>query len=308
MPKQNKSSKLKDRRTKNINKKRSTTGKVANKIKGFYILIRPRYTLFVILVVFAGLFIASGKVSVSYIVPIFVIALHYMAICVKDDIEDYEVDLKLDKGRPLVKGMVSIQEAYSVWIGLHLLALPLSLLVSNIFCITMALFILIGVVYAQQPFRFSDRGVFGNLFFVWFSVQLPFLGGALAVNGLNVRVIVISFLSWIWVFIVDLLKDFLLSEHNRLETRVSFVMQMGASKASKLYSVLSLLYILGFPLAYWALNLNLFFFSLASIVAIWLAYVSVKLLRNPLEHKTLLIRSYFLLPPLIVISFIIGSI
>ncbi len=302
MPKQSKDSKKKN--AKSLPQKRSS---LADKIKGFYILIRPRYTLFVALVAFAGMFVPNGKISTAYLLPLFVITLHYMAICIKDDIEDYEVDLKLDKGRPLVKSLVSIKEAYTAWISMHLLALPLALFVSVKFFALMAVYITIGVLYAQKPFRISDRGIWGNLFFSWFSVQLPFLGGVLAVDKLDFRIFTISLLLWIWVFIVDLLKDFLLADHNRLETRISFVMQLGIVKASKLYSLFSLIYIIVYPLVFWMFGLNIIYFGIASFVAVWLLIVTVQLLRSPTNHPKLLIRSYFALPPLIVISFIFGS-
>ena len=110
------------------------------KIRGFYILARPRYTFFVVLVAFAGMVFETRSISYSVILPLFIIGLHYIAVCIKDDIEDYEVDLKLDKGRPLVQKSVSLREAYSAWIGLHLLSLPLALFVNMYFFILMALY------------------------------------------------------------------------------------------------------------------------------------------------------------------------
>lgn len=302
MPRQSRD--LKKERANSLSQKKPS---LTDKIKGFYILIRPRYTLFVAFVAFAGMFIPTGKISTEYLLPLLVITLHYMAICIKDDIEDYEVDLKLDKGRPLVKSLVSIKEAYTAWISLHLLALPLALFVSEKFFIVMAVYITIGVLYAQKPFRISDRGILGNLFFSWFSVQLPFLGGVLAVDKLDFRIVAISVLLWVWIFIVDLLKDFLLVDHNRLETRISFVMQLGIMKASKLYSLFSLIYIVVYPLVFWVFRLNIIYLGFASFIAIWLLIVTLQLLRGPTKHPKMLIRSYFALPPLIVMSFIFGS-
>jgi 4-hydroxybenzoate polyprenyltransferase len=147
------------------------------KFKGFWLMIRPSYTVFVLLVAFAGMFFATRRIDLSFLLPLLVIGLHYIAVCIKDDIEDREVDRIIGKTRPLVQNLVSLKEAYVGWLLLHILAVPLSLIVGFYFFLIMIFYIPIGIIYTQRPLRVSDKSLLGNVFCGrWMSVALDHIG------------------------------------------------------------------------------------------------------------------------------------
>ena len=277
------------------------------KFRGIAMILRPEYTLFAVMAGIAGMAFGKGGFHASFILPAIVMTLHYMAACVKDDLEDLEVDRRLDRKRPLVVGVLSMHEAYALYVTLHLLALPLSLLVSLRFCVLMALYIPIGIIYAQKPFRVSDRGLLGNIFFAGFTVALPFVGGAVATNSLSLDTVLLTSMLWLWVSTVDALKDFFLVERNIQEDRESFVLTLGVDKASKLYGLMSLLILILGPIPYFAFSLNVFYLVLITCAGIWIFTISALLLSGYAITRQLQL-TYFIVPPLIILSVIVGAI
>jgi len=277
------------------------------KFRGIVMILRPEYTLFAGIAGIAGMVFGKGGFYLSFILPAFALTLHYMAVCVKDDVEDLEIDRRLDRRRPLVVGVLSMKEAYTLYAILHLLALPLSWFVNLRFFALMALYIPIGITYAQKPFRVSDRGLLGNIFFVGFTVALPFVGGAVATNSLSLGTVLLASMLWLWVSTVDALKDFFLMERNLQEDRESFVLTLGVDKASKLYSLMSLLILILGPIPYFAFSLNVFYLVLITCAGIWIFTISALLLSG-YAITTQLQLTYFIVPPLIILSVIVGII
>lgn len=252
---------------------------------------------------------SSGNLSADMIMPLLIVSLHYSAICVKDDIEDYEIDKMIDLSRPLARGSTTMVEAKVLWILLHVVALGLSFINFNpYFFVLMLFYIPIGIVYTSLPLRISDRGVSGNLFFIWFTVFLPFIAGAISINSLTNKSLIVALILWIWVVIIDFLKDFFNYDRNQKEPRVSFVTKLGLPGGSAIYCLLSYIVILGFPVVAIMLELNWLFTIMMSGISLWLILVTVHILRNTVLSQKFLKTTYFFLPFVMPLSFVLGEI
>lgn len=282
--------------------------KVKEKTRGVYMIVRPEYTALAVGVAAVGMMYASKTIQLWYLIPLTAIMLHYMAVCVRDDIEDYEYDKQFRKNRPLVQKYLSEPQASTLWLCLHLIAVPLSLLVSVEFFVVMLFYIPSGILYSRLPYRISDRGLLGNICYVGFTVFLPFIGGAIAVGKLSPTIIAFGLVLWLWGLVIDLLKDFRYLERDKRETRTSFVLKLGSVRASRVYSVVTLAYLMLFPVVYYIFELNLLFLFITTIVALWLMYVTIQLLsRDLINIENLLRVSYNVLPALILLSIVLGS-
>ena len=284
---------------------------ILQQVRGFVVLMRPEYTLFVGFVIFAGMFLALGGTNRTFILPLIVTVLHYSAICIKDDVEDYDIDVRLDRSRPLVEGSVSIKVARWSWIIFHGLALPLAWLVNLPFFILMLTYPFIGIAYSIEPLRISDKGVWGNIYFVGFSLSLPFIAGVVAIQGASIRLelLFVAFCLWLWGLTIDFLKDFIQLDRNKQENRTSFVLQLGKAQATKLYAIFTLSYYLVFPIPIFFLELNFLYLIIMGIIAMWLLFSTSALLRDYTNGTQWLVKShtYALLPLLMLLGLVVGS-
>jgi len=283
---------------------------VVSKAKGVLLLLRPSYALFAALWVWAGMFFVERDFELSphYVLPPLIMFLHYMGACVKDDIEDRDIDRLIDPSRPLVVGSVSLGAATAIWILLHAIALvPAYVFVNTAFFLTTIVYVGVGVwAYTTEPLRLSDRGFLGSAFFSLSTIAMPFFTGVIASRGVTMQAVLLALMLWVWAFSIDVLKDFFKEESNKKEKRRTFVLTSGATKAGKLYGLLMLSVVLLVPIAYYAFPLNLGFALFMGGVGLWMAVLGALLASNPVRTLGLSRITYYVAPVLMWFSLAVG--
>lgn len=283
---------------------------VISKAKGVILLLRPGYALFVACWVWAGMFFVERhfEPSLHHVLPLLIMFLHYMGACVKDDIEDRDIDRRIDPSRPLVVGFVSLAEARAIWLLLHGIALvPAYVFVNAAFFWAVIIYVVVGVwAYTTEPLRLSDRGFLGSAFFSLSTIAMPFFTGVIASKGVTMQAVLLALMLWVWAFSIDILKDFFKEESNKKEKRRTFVLTYGATKAGRLYGLLMLCVVLLVPIAYYAFPLNWLFALFMGGVGLWMAVLGALLASNPVRTLGLSRITYYSMPLVMLIGLISG--
>jgi geranylgeranylglycerol-phosphate geranylgeranyltransferase len=168
-----------------------------NKILAILRLTRIEHSVMLVIAVIAAELIASGGkipslviLAASLITPIF-ISMSSFAI---NDYFDVEVDRSNKKGRPIVSGAISRDDA--LWIAIATLAIGIaSSALINVYCLLIA--IIFGSLAMLYSYKLKEMLFIGNAY-IGLSMAIPFIfGNYVADTSINESILLVSFMIFL---------------------------------------------------------------------------------------------------------------
>jgi len=159
------------------------------------------------------------------------------SVMITNDIADIEIDKINNPEKPLVKGAIKINSAYRYAFVIGIIGVIFSYLTSFYNLIIALLFWIIGILY---NFYFKKHGLIGNVI-VSSSVAIPFVYGGVAVNSLDLNVILLSIAAFLTNTYREIIKGIIDIEGDKEFNVHTLAVKYGPDRA---YSI-SLIFLAG---------------------------------------------------------------
>lgn len=228
------------------------------------------------------------------------------SVMILNDIADIEIDRINNPNKPLVKGEIKIKSAYILSIICAVTGVIVSIFI-NIYNLLIAIiFWLIGIAY---NFYFKRTGLVGNML-VSLSVAIPFIYGSLAMNIIDINVLVLASAAFLSNTFREIIKGILDIEGDKKLGLATLPIKYGVEKSylfSSIFLIIAL--IIGFiPVMIHTITNLESFISLMIIADILFIFSLMYPLNKSYEKRSILISKRVCLLGMLfgMLSFIFG--
>jgi len=228
------------------------------------------------------------------------------SVMILNDIADIEIDRINNPNKPLVKGDIEIKSAFILSIICAITGIFVSIYI-NIYDLLIAIvFWLIGIMY---NFYFKKTGLVGNML-VSLSVAIPFIYGSLAMNMIDINVLILSSAAFLSNTFREIIKGILDIEGDKELGLATLPIKYGIEKSyliSSIFLIISL--IVGFipVIIHTITNLKTFIFLMIIADILFIFSLVYPLYKSYEKHSILTSKRVCLLGMLFgMLSFIFG--
>jgi len=149
------------------------------------------------------------------------------SVMVINDIADIDIDRINNPSRPLVRGEISIKNAYYLAFFFMIIGCITSLF-TGVYTLLLAItFWIIGYLY---NFYFKRKGLFGNAL-VSLSVAVPFIYGSIVIGGLSINNIILSIEAFLTNMYREIIKGIIDIEGDKIFGVQTLAVKYGVRKA-----------------------------------------------------------------------------
>ncbi len=174
----------------------------------------------------------------AYVFIVISILIAHAGAIVINDVFDLEVDKANKENRPLVRGTVSKNEAYMLFIFLNIMTLAILHFLVRVPAVTLiiAACILFSIIYSVYP-RTIDMGLIGVLTLSGILVMTIIAIGIILFKDFN-ELVVISILGLLYILPNAIIKDFKDYVGDKACGKNTYVVDVGIEKATRIVAFL----------------------------------------------------------------------
>lgn len=228
-----------------------------------------------------------GLLTTGFLVGFF-ISSYSMVI---NDYFDLEVDRINAPDRPLVRGVISVQEALAFGVILLTAGLVLSMTTGPFTFLVAIIFSLFSFLY---NWKFKEYGFIGNLL-VGASISVPFIYGALLVNEIAILVISMSMTAFFAGVGREVIKGMVDVEGDRLRDVKTIARSKGLKSASYVGAIFFILAIISSLIPIFLAKVGMPYIIIIGMTDILFIYLAIKILVNPMSDVALNVKRRALL-------------